>query len=78
MKLGYGHPARLRYETTIARVESFDELNPKLVKLVREKLPIYEFTPNECDEPNMTSILYFKKHFESYLKGETFPIEETQ
>ena len=78
MKLGYGHPARLRYETTIARVESFEELNPKLVKLVREKLPIYEFTPNECDEPNMTSILYFKKHFASYLQGESFPIEETQ
>ena len=77
MKLGYEHPARLRYETTIARVESFEELNPKLVELVRSKLPIYEFTPDECDEPNMTSILYFKKHFDAYLKGELFPIEET-
>lgn len=77
MKLGYGHPARLRYETTIARVDSFEQLHPNLVKLVREKLPIYEFTPDQCDEPNMTSILYFKKHFQSYLKGEFFPIEET-
>ncbi|NES21278.1 MAG: DUF1838 domain-containing protein [Symploca sp. SIO3E6] len=76
MKLGYGHPAQLRYETTIARVESFEQLNPKLVKLVREKLPIYEFTPDECDEPNMTSILYFKKHFDLYLKGEVFPVAE--
>ncbi len=77
MKLGYEHPARLRYETTIARVESFAELNPKLIELVRSKLPIYEFTPDECDEPNMTSILYFKKHFDSYLKGKIFPIPET-
>jgi Protein of unknown function (DUF1838) len=77
MKLGYGHPARLRFETTIARVKTFEELNPTLVDLVREKLPIYEFTPDECDEPNMTSILYFKRHFESYLRGEIFPIKET-
>lgn len=76
MKLGYGHPAKLRYETTIARVKTFEKLNPKLVKLVRDKLPIYEFTPDQCDEPNTTSILYFKRHFESYLKGEIFPIEE--
>ena len=77
MSLGYGHPARLRYETKIARVESFEELNPNLVELVRTKLPIYEFTPELCDEPNMTSILYFKKHFDAYLQGESFPIEET-
>ena len=77
MKMGYGHPAQLRFETTIARVESFEELHPTLVKLVREKLPIYETTPDECDEPNMTSILYFKKYFESYLNGEVFPMEET-
>ena len=77
MKLGYGHPARLRFETTIARVESFEQLDPKLVNLVREQLPIYEFTPDECDEANMTSILYFKKHFEAYLQREKFPIVET-
>lgn len=77
MKLGYGHPARLRYETTIKRVDSFEQLHPNLVKLVRERLPIYESTPDQCDEPNMTSILYFKKYFECYLKGETFPMEET-
>ncbi|MBW4630630.1 MAG: DUF1838 domain-containing protein [Iphinoe sp. HA4291-MV1] len=77
MKLGYGHLAKLRFETTISRVDSFEQLNPKLVKLVREKVPIYEFTPTESDEPNMTSIQYFKKHFESYLRGDIFPIEET-
>jgi hypothetical protein len=43
---------------------------------VRERLPIYEFTPSESDESNMTSILYFKKHFESYLRGDVFPLEE--
>jgi len=77
MKLGYGHPARLRFETTIARVESFEQLHPRLIELVRERLPIYEFTPDECDEANMTSILYFKKYFESYLQGAMFPIVET-
>ena len=76
MKLGYGHPAQMRFETTIARVDSFEEIHPNLVKLVREKLPIYEFTPDECDEPNVTSIKYFKKYFDSYLRGEIFPIKE--
>jgi hypothetical protein len=77
MKLGYGHPARLRFETTIKRLESFEQLDSKLVELVRDRVPIYEFTPSESDEPNMTSILYFKKHFESYLRGDAFPVEET-
>lgn len=77
MKLGYGHPARLRFETTIQRVDLFEQLDPRLVKLVRERVPIYEFTPSESDEPNMTSTLYFKKHFESYLRGDVFPVEET-
>ncbi len=36
MKLGYGHPARLRFETTISRVKTFEQLNPKLVKLVKD------------------------------------------
>ena len=73
----FGHPARLRFETTIFRVESFERLYPNLVKLVREKLPIYEFAPDESDESNVTSILYFKKHFDAYLNGDYFPIPET-
>lgn len=77
MRLGYGHPAKLRFETTISRVNSFEQLHSQLVRLVREKVPIYEFTPTESDEPNMTSIQYFKKHFEAYLQGTIFPIEET-
>ncbi|WP_242037889.1 DUF1838 domain-containing protein [Tolypothrix sp. FACHB-123] len=36
----------------------------------------YEFTPDQSDEPNMTSTLYFKQHFNAYLKGERFPIPE--
>ncbi|WP_138501523.1 DUF1838 family protein [Nostoc sp. PA-18-2419] len=76
MKLGYAHPAKLRFETTISRVDTFEQLEPKLVKLVREKVPIYEFTPTESDEPNMTSIQYFKKYFESYLQGDIFPLNE--
>ena len=32
MRLGYGHPARLRFETTIARVETFEDLHPNLVQ----------------------------------------------
>ncbi|MBW4616434.1 MAG: DUF1838 domain-containing protein [Desmonostoc vinosum HA7617-LM4] len=76
MKLGYGNPTKLRFETTISRVDSFEQLNPRLVKLVKEKLPIYEFTPIESDEPNMTSIQYFKKSFEFYLQGNVFPLEE--
>jgi hypothetical protein len=76
MKLGYGHPARLRFETTTDRVESFDQLHPKLVQLIQEKVPLYEFTPDQSDEPNMTSTLYFKQHFAAYLNGEQFPLQE--
>ena len=76
MKLGFGHPARLRFSTTIQRVEAFDELHPNLVKLVRDRLPIYEFTPDFCDEPNMTSLTYFRQHFEAYRNGALFPVAE--
>ncbi|NET50397.1 MAG: DUF1838 domain-containing protein [Merismopedia sp. SIO2A8] len=76
MRLGYGNPARLRFETTIARVETFEELNPQLVALIRERVPLYEFTPDHTDEPNVTSITYFKKYFDAYLRGDRFPIPE--
>ena len=76
MRLGYGHPARLHFKTTIARVETFEELNPNLVELVRSRVPIYEHTPDQTDEPNVTSILYFKQHFDAYLKSSRFPIED--
>lgn len=76
MGLGYGHPARLHFNTTIARVETFEELNPNLVELVRSRVPIYEYTPDQTDEPNVTSILYFKQHFDAYLRGDCFPVED--
>ncbi|MCF4969040.1 DUF1838 family protein [Nostoc sp. CMAA1605] len=76
MKLGYGHPARLRFETTTARVDSFEQLHPNLIQLIRQKVPIYEFTPDHSDEANMTSTLYFKQHFDAYLRGESFPVAE--
>ncbi len=77
MKLGYSHPARLRFETTTARVESFEQLHPNLKQLIRSKVPIYEFTPDQSNEPNMTSTLYFKQHFGAYQRGESFPIPES-
>ncbi|MEO0986140.1 MAG: DUF1838 family protein [Cyanobacteria bacterium J06639_14] len=76
MGLGYGHPARLNFETTIQRVDTFEDLNPDLVALVRARVPIYEFAPDHSDESNMTSILYFKQHFDEYLEGKSFPIPE--
>lgn len=77
MKMGYGHPARLRFETTIKRVDDFDELNPNLIEVIRQRIPIYEHTPDAIEEPNVTSTTYFKKHFSAYQSGETFPIIET-
>ncbi|MEM9136233.1 MAG: DUF1838 family protein [Cyanobacteria bacterium P01_F01_bin.42] len=77
MKLGFEHPARLRFSTTIQRVETFDELHPNLVSLVRDRLPMYEFTPDVCDEPNMTSLKYFKRYFSEYLEGQRFPVAES-
>jgi hypothetical protein len=76
MKLGYRHPARLQFETTITRVETFEELDSRLVQLIRERLPIYEFSPSASLEENMTSIRYFKQHFKAYMQGAVFPIPE--
>ena len=78
MKLGYQHPARLRFETTIQRVDNFDDLNPKLIEVIRQRVPIYEHTPDAADEPNVTSTTYFKKYFDAYQAGAQFPIVETE
>lgn len=78
MKLGFGSPVRLRFKTTIQRVESFDDLHPTLVKLVRDRLPMYEFTPDHCEESNTTSLTYFKRHFEAYQRGDRFPQPEAE
>jgi Protein of unknown function (DUF1838) len=77
MKLGYGHPARLKFKTTIQRLEAFEQLPSRLVELIRSRVPIYEFTPDHSDEANMTSTLYFRQHFPAYLDGREFPISET-
>lgn len=76
MGLGYGHPARLRFETTIERVAVFEDLNPQLIAVIRARVPIYEHTPDASNEPNVTSTTYFKRYFEAYCQGATFPIEE--
>ena len=78
MKMGYEHPARLRFETTIQRVDTFEELNPKLIKVIRQRVPIYEHTPDATDEPNVTSTTYFKKYFDAYQADAEFPIKETE
>ena len=78
MKLGYGHPARLRFETTIQRVDKFEDLNPKLIEVIRQRVPIYEHTPDATDEPNVTSTTYFKQYFDAYQSGEQFPIRECE
>ena len=76
--MGYEHPARLRFETTIQRVDTFEELNPKLIKVIRQRVPIYEHTPDATDEPNVTSTTYFKKYFDAYQADAEFPIKETE
>ena len=76
MKMGFEHPARLRFETTIQRVEQFEDLHPNLVNLIRDRVPLYEFTPEHCDEANMTSLTYFKQHFTDYQQGKSFPRPE--
>ena len=78
MKLGYGHPARLRFETTIQRVDRFEDLNPKLIEVIRQRVHLYQHTPDATDEPNVTSTTYFKRHFDAYQAGEEFPIREVE
>jgi hypothetical protein len=74
MKMGQ-HPGYLIYSATGYKVSSVEELHPILQEEINNRVPLYKAAPKTYVEgEDMTSWLYFEKHFSSYLAGEKFPI----
>jgi Protein of unknown function (DUF1838) len=74
MKMGE-QPGQLIYSATGGKVGGFTELPPLLQAEINNRVPLYKQAPNAFIEgEDMTSWLYFQKHFSDYLAGEVFPL----
>jgi hypothetical protein len=74
MKMGdrQGH---LIYSAVGSKVNSFLELPQLLQDEINTRVPLYRDAPESLlDTEDMTSWLYFKKYFDAYNAGETFPL----
>jgi Protein of unknown function (DUF1838) len=80
MKMG-DRSGYLIYSATGSKVRSFTELPPLLQAEINTRVPLYKQAPKAfIDGEDITSWLYFQKHFPAYLAGEIFPLtapEET-
>lgn len=78
MKMG-DRPGHLVYSAYGAKVNGFNEL-PQLLKAeINTRVPLYKHAPKAYLEgEDMTSWLYFQKHFDAYLAGETFPLPQPE
>ncbi|MDG2990184.1 DUF1838 domain-containing protein [Candidatus Synechococcus calcipolaris G9] len=78
MKMG-ARPGQLIYSATGQKVLKINDLPQLLQEQIRDRLPQYQEAPSQLnDGEDMTSWLYFRQHFEAYLRGDIFPIGETQ
>jgi hypothetical protein len=78
MKMGQ-RPGYLIYSATGSKVGGFTELPPLLQAEINNRLPLYKQAPQAfVDGEDMTSWLYFQKHFPAYLAGETFPLSASE
>ncbi len=61
--------------TTGSRVADYDDLPPFMQEDIAERLPLYAAAP-PCvlDTEDVTSWIYFRDHFDEYLRGEQFPV----
>ena len=76
MKMG-DRPGQLVYHAYGRRVSGYDALSPMLRQEIEQRLPTYRHAPDRhTPKTNMTSWRYFAEHFESYLQGDRFPINE--
>lgn len=80
MKMG-DFPGYLIYSGIGSKVANFTELPPQLQEEINTRVPLFKNAPKQkLETEDMTSWLYFKQHFDAYLRGEIFPIfqpEET-
>lgn len=75
MKMGT-QPGHLIYSASGLKVKDFTELPQLLQDEINTRVPLYKNAPKSPLDDDMTSWIYFKKHFEAYLAGERFPVPE--
>lgn len=70
-------PGSLIFHTIGKRVKAYADLHPTVKLAIETRVPNYKYAPTcPLENRNETSWTYFKKHFDSYLKGNvTFPID---
>ncbi len=74
MKMG-DLPGHLIYSAYGAKVSGFTELPQLLQNEINTRVPLYkDAPPSFLDVEDVTSWIYFQKHFDAYLAGETFPL----
>lgn len=69
----------LIYSASGRKVSGFAELPRLLQDEINTRVPLYKQAPKRLiDGEDMTSWLYFQKHFPAYLAGEIFPLPESE
>ena len=78
MKMG-DRPGHLIYSGWGGKVAGFTDLPQLLQDEINARVPLYKNAPkSKLDTEDMTSWLYFKQHFDAYLRGEIFPIPQPE
>ncbi|AFY46517.1 Protein of unknown function (DUF1838) [Nostoc sp. PCC 7524] len=68
-------PGHLIYSASGSKVNGLTELPQLLQDEINTRVPLYKQAPKAfIDGEDMTSWLYFQKHFQAYLDGATFPL----
>ena len=71
-------PGNLIYSASGQKVNSFEDLPPLLQEEINTRVPLYKNAAKAPLDEDMTSWIYFQKHFEAYLAGERFPIPQAE
>ena len=78
MKMG-DRPGYLIYSAAGCKVTDFTHLPGLLQDEINTRVPLYKEAPKAVlDAEDMTSWLYFQKHFQAYLAGAIFPLPEAE
>ncbi|AFZ21645.1 DUF1838 domain-containing protein [Allocoleopsis franciscana] len=78
MKMG-NKAGHLIYSAFGNKADSFSALPELLQDEINSRLPLYKNAPtSKLDQEDMTSWIYFKRYFEAYLRGDVFPIPESE
>jgi Protein of unknown function (DUF1838) len=78
MKMG-DRPGQLIYSAYGSKVSGVSELPQLLQDEINTRLPLYKNAPlSFLEVEDSTSWIYFQKHFDAYLAGETFPLPQPE